>query len=354
MYHVGVWQAVQELGLGVSGLVGTSIGALAAAAMAMGSDDTLEALVGALSLESMVSLPKSDQMTLDTALALVQSVVARKGLDTTPLRRLLTDRIDEAVIRSSGLDFGLVTVNLSDLAPRELFLDQMDPGSLIDYLMATTAFPGFESPRIDGKRYLDGGLYDNIPFDLARRRGYRRILVSDVSGVGITRKTDPAGTITASVRNSIRMGGVFDFDPVFLADYRRLGYLDTLKTFGRLGGQHYFLESGSAADPVLEAAALMVEVPRIAVYTAESLAEAVEARRKAVEARVAELAGDESRDLAALLRTSGALLTFAGPPYQTWRLLEELFPGRGGDALRSTLARLHPPLRDAAPFFSSR
>jgi len=363
VYHLGVWKALKELGIRVDGVVGTSIGALVAALLAQGAEDALEVIVGSLSLGSLLNLPpelladgqlKIDGASLDTLRNLTRSVVEKKGLDTAPLRRLLVDRVDEEAIRRSGVDLGLVTINLSEFSPREVFLEDMAPGSLVDYLMASSAFPGFEPPVIQGQRYLDGGLYDNVPYAVARRRGWRRLVVSDISGVGVNRKPDVEGAVTAWGRNSIKMGGVLDFDRGFLNDYQALGHLDTLRTFGRLHGRWYFLEleeGHPSRDDGLEEAALVLEVPRIRRWTRTALAEAVTDARAAVQDEVAaQLGGPGLPELMDLLRSATAVRSFGGPAYRTWLLLGELFPGRTGRILRQSLARLHPALDRAAAY----
>jgi predicted acylesterase/phospholipase RssA len=358
VYHWGVWKGLKELGIGVKAMMGTSIGALGAALLAQGAEDSLEVLVGSLGLDSLVSLPSDlmrdgrpqlDRATLPAARALVRTVLEKRGLDTAPLRAFLTEHVNEAAIRASGVDLGVVTVNLTDLSPLRVFLDQMEPGRLVDYLMASAAFPGFESPVINGKRYVDGGLYDNIPYAMARARGYRKLIVSDVSGVGLNRKPRVEGTVTAYIRNSIKMGGPFEFDPGFLEQFRALGYLDTLRTFGRLEGGSYFLVPDSGPpEPGLEAAAQVFEVDRVQAYRRDELARLVRSQRDKAEARLADLLGTSGRAaLAARLLKDGGLSAFQGGAYQTWRLIEELFPGPGGQALRKSLSRLTPQLASA-------
>jgi len=392
VYHLGVWRALQELGVEVEAFVGTSIGALVAAYLAQGADRALADLIRTIGPSSILELPpglgadgewRLDRQTLPAVRDWVGNLIAKRGLDTGPLRRLLAETLDEAALRASGLDLGLVTVGLADLSPRELFLDQIEAGRLVDYLMASSAFPGFELPQIDGRRYLDGGLHDNIPFALARRRGYRRLIVSDISGAGRNRKIEVEGTTTVYIRNSIRMGGVLDFDRTFLDEFQTLGYLDTLRAIGRLDGWSYFvrpdpgfwtrlgpadegppLPPAVALDPRralarLEAAARAVETPRIALHTPASLAAEVEARRRAEEGRARALAsGAEGPQalaaLAALVRGEVTTRSFRGGPYFTWCLIGCLFPGSAGRALRNRLRALFPDLALALDWFERR
>ena len=95
---------------------------------------------------------------------------------------------------------------------------------------------------------MDGGLYDNVPFRMARKRGYRKIILVDISGIGFNRRLKTEGTQTVYIKNSVDMGNAFDFDPIFIDRFWQLGYLDTMRTFGRLVGYQFFIEPNEQAE----------------------------------------------------------------------------------------------------------
>lgn len=68
------------------------------------------------------------------------------------------------------MKFGLVTVCLSDKEAKQVFIDEIPKGELIDYLMATSSLPVFKRAKIDNKSYLDGGVYDNCPVEMLEKR----------------------------------------------------------------------------------------------------------------------------------------------------------------------------------------
>lgn len=387
VYHIGVWKALRELGIEVNAFFGASIGAIIAAFLAQGSDEVLEDIGRSITIDNVLALPdeltedgevKLDRESLSSARELFRSIMDRKGLDTSPLRKTITSRLDETGIRKSGRDLGIVTVNLSDLEPRQVYLEDMEAGRLVDYLMASAAFPGFEQTVIDGKKYVDGGIYDNIPYKMARQRGYRRIIVSDISGAGRNRKPSIEGSVTAYIKNSIAMGGVLDFNRDFLDSFTRLGYLDAMRTFGRYTGYSYFLEEGSKDKKgaaaltaramalgerpdfpesmcrdrdllikYLECAATILGVERIAVYNRESLAAAIVGKRQADEDRIGAALAPEhgSRStIASTLREVVANRHFAESPYYYWRLVEECFPNQAGALLSKALESFSPEL----------
>lgn len=377
VYHIGVWKALRELDIQVDAFMGTSIGAIIAALLAQGAYAELEEFGRTINLGSVVALPAGEKDGLAAFRSFMASLKENRGVDTAPLRRILAASIDEAAIRASGRDLGVVTVNLSDLKPTEIFLEDMAPGQLVDYLMASSAFPGFEQPIIEGKRFLDGGLVDNIPYELARKRGWKRVIVSDISGLGRNRKPDFDGGITVYIRRSIRQGSVFDFSPEFIGSFTRLGYLDTLRAFGRYDGHFYFVEpspSGEAALAAaggvpdaallpadlrchrlpqlagLECAAMILSVDRIRPYTYAELERAVHEQRRVAGDKlaryIAELQADGRavRKLVSLLRAAVAEEVFDECPWWYWRLSGEFLPGTAGAVLRASLEALLPEL----------
>jgi NTE family protein len=262
VYHIGVWKALRELGVDIGAVVGNSIGAIIGAFIAQGAHDALEDIGKQIGLDYVLNIPEelieNGELSINLSkwnatLQLYKSFARKKGLDTSPLRELLESHIDEKKIRSGPTDFGLVTFNVTDMEPREVFLEKMEPGEMVNYIIASATVPGFERTEIAGKKYIDGGVFDNIPFAMARSRGYTNFIVVDISGAGVNRRPDLVGTRTVYIKNSINMGGLLDFDRKFIADYSRLGYLDTLRVFGRLRGMSYFITPDPAMEKRFEA-----------------------------------------------------------------------------------------------------
>lgn len=394
VYHIGVWRALRELNIPVNAFIGASIGAVVAAFLAQGKDAELEEFGRTIEVDNVLNLPpellREGMLSLKSesvsgVLKLLRQFVENKGLDTSPFRRLISEHINESAIRASGNDLGIMTMNLSSLEPEEVYIEQMRPGTLIDYLMASSAFPGFENPQIEGKRYVDGGVYDNIPYEMARKRGYRRIIISDVSGIGRNRQPKIEDSITIYIKNSLDMGSVFDFDREFLDKYRQLGYLDTMRLFGRYFGYRYFLKPATTGLECLqpsedlqfpsanasicsvghnrlpaymrhernwdlaamECAAMILGVERLRVYSLDEFSALITERRNAVDMRIAQLkAGSERslRNLAPVLRQTIARREFIECPYYYCRLIDEVFPPSAASVLRKALERLNAEL----------
>lgn len=251
IYHIGAWKALKELGVEVNAFIGNSIGAIIAGFLAQGNEEKLYFIGDNITMDYLIKIPeqfiengelKMNLKHLSSFGSFYSEIFTNGGFDTSPLKKLLDESLDEDLIREKGFDLGVVTFNISDLKAKNIFLEEMEEGTVIDYLMASSAFPGFHNPIIKGKKYIDGGVYDNIPYGLAKSRGYKRIIIIDISGMGVNKRPNIEGTETIYIKNSINMGGVLDFNRDFLSRFSELGYLDTMKTFGVLKGRGYFIE----------------------------------------------------------------------------------------------------------------
>jgi len=257
-YQIGAWRAFRELGLRFHAIVGASVGALNGALMAQGAYDAAIELWRSVTIDRIVAVPPSLARTQRNPAShnrfasfaeLNRFILRNHGLDAQPLRDLIHRSVDEPFIRSSGVDFGITTYELTNLKALSIFLEEIPEGLLADYLLASASFPAFHATEIQGKRFTDGGVFDNVPYRMARSRGYRRIIVVDISGLGVNRKPDVVGSETVYIKNSMEMGSIFDLNQEFIRRFMELGYLDTMRVFGRYEGIRYFV----SPDPELAA-----------------------------------------------------------------------------------------------------
>jgi NTE family protein len=171
----------------------------------------------------------------------VKKIIKQKGLDIEPLKDLIEKVVDEESIRSSEIDFGLVTVSLSDWKPMELYVKDIEEGKIGDYLLASSFLPGFKPQILDGKKFLDGGFYDNLPINLMAMKGYKEIIAVELNAIAIEQPIKDKELVIRRIRPSGDVGRLLEFDKERSRNNLIMGYLDTMKSYGKCQGSAYYL-----------------------------------------------------------------------------------------------------------------
>jgi len=244
-YEIGVWKALLELNIPIKAVTGTSVGALNGAMIVQGDYDLAYEVWTNLSIENVINVEKEVVAAREgkkrvSIINTIKNLITNGGLDITPLKEMLRRIIDEKKIRESNIDFGIVTFSLSDFKPVELFKEEIPQGQLVDYLLASACFPAFKPHEIDKKKFIDGGVYDNIPLNLILKKDVKDIIVVDISGIGLVRKINKKDLNIIQIKNSEELGGILEFDSERSKRNIEIGYLDTLKVFGKLKGYKYY------------------------------------------------------------------------------------------------------------------
>ncbi|REK76105.1 patatin-like phospholipase family protein [Paenibacillus paeoniae] len=257
-YHMGVVKAYQEAGQTFDAITGTSIGALNGAVIAQGDFEIGYQVWERLDAQSIFDISDEEyrllmRRKLDTAAlrhlaARTKGLIADRGMDTRKMRQLIEFLIDESRLRGAGVDFGLVTVSLSDRAPLELYKEDIPQGRVMEYLMASAAFPGFQTTYIDDKAFIDGGLYDNCPINMLARKGYTNIVAVRTFGLGIMRKIRYPGLTITTVSPSEPLGGMMSFNPEAIRRSMNMGYYDALRQLKGLQGRTYCIDIGALTE----------------------------------------------------------------------------------------------------------
>src|SRR5262245_30993920 len=246
MAHAGAWRAIEEAGLPIFELIGTSIGGLVAACLAGG-------LAWPRLYEVAMALKKPDIVTLNRWTLLLNGIRQPSVFQGETLRRYIESVIP--VHEFADLDLP-VSMNAVDLESGRMdwfgAAGRMDV-PLVDAIYATCALPLFYPPAvIDDTYYVDGGLRDGLPIQLAADRGATLILAIDV-GAGEVRDsgdTVAKGLVAIHHRTAEIMG--FARKRAQLENWKgpRLIYvrprLDEYSTFD-FGRTEFFLEEGYRA-----------------------------------------------------------------------------------------------------------
>ncbi|MBR5640628.1 MAG: patatin-like phospholipase family protein [Firmicutes bacterium] len=249
-YEMGVWQALTELGVQIDMVCGTSIGAMNAYIVALGSYEKAR--------DMWLSMKTEEVFDFDHALQ-------EGGGRFTGIKDILMADFPEDEVRASKTDFGLCTVKLNEegsmdpdtWTPLYLWKEDIPEGKLMDYVLAScSCYPVVKPYEIDGTKYLDGGFYDYIPVRMALDKGAERIIAVNLEAVGLVQGGDieKAGARLTMIEPSDELGNFVVFDPANTRRIMRMGYLDTMKIYGAFDGQRYTFMKGSMDQRSLAAA----------------------------------------------------------------------------------------------------
>jgi len=161
--HLGVLQVLEEAGIPVGLLAGTSMGGMVAGLYAAGVP--LPDIVDAAKTTGIMDLASADR--------------AWRGLfNHKKLAALLAELLGRQDVNFEDLRIPAAVV-AADVETNEVVV--LDKGPLIPALIATSAVPLLFSPvRHQGRWLVDGGTLNNLPVDIARRMGADRVLAVSV------------------------------------------------------------------------------------------------------------------------------------------------------------------------------
>jgi NTE family protein len=181
--HVGAWRALEEAGVRVTEIMGTSIGALVGAVIAGGVEhERLQGLARALQ--------KTDIVVLNRWAMLFNGIRQSSVFRDDVFRRYLESVLPAGGWEDLNLPLSMNAVDL-ELGVEEWFgAGGRADMSLLDAVYASCALPVFYPPaQIGGRYYVDGGVLAALPIERAAQRGADRIIAIDV-GAGARQDAD--------------------------------------------------------------------------------------------------------------------------------------------------------------------
>lgn len=266
-YEIGVWQALRELDIPIHIVTGTSVGALNGCLVAQDKFDDAVKIWEEMETHKVFDVEENDR-------------IRRFNTGTTGLEDVIRTYADETALRDSKIQFGLVTVQLPDMTPHELFVEDIPEGMLHDLIRASASFfPALAATDIDGMKFMDGGYHDVMPVDLAMQKNPDHMIAVYLDGAGILRRKsiENAKQTLKSFRLiecRWNLGKILDFDTDNSKRIMRLGYLDAMKSFDRYEGVKYTFEKGQFSPHQLkgaEAAADVFDLDPTIIYDRETL-----------------------------------------------------------------------------------
>ncbi len=303
-YEAGVWKAILDLKIDIQGFAGTSIGAINSAMILQDDFDRFYELWTTISFNDI--LPEiedidthKDIFSPQNLFALAAEYLKEGGLDSSMLRSSLMDFVDVERVYRSPKDLGIVTFDLASMKPMVIFKDEIRKEKLVDYLCASANFPIFKTKNLDGKKFIDGGVYDNMPMNMLVNRGYDHLILVDINTIGAYKSVEyPENVYIKVIRASGDLGGIFDFNKQRIRGNIVLGYLDTMKAFHRLVGNEYFFRLSAFNELMLnfdletirglEIAAKTYEMDRLKIYKASDFLKELYAKHIAAKEKLNE------------------------------------------------------------------
>ena len=253
-YHLGAVKALKENGYEIGAYVGTSIGSFNAAVLAQGDFERLynKWYDGSTSLgidleeKELTKLlsKKIDFSGFKYWAKFFSDSVHNKGIDASKLKALYDEFIDENKLRKSNLDYGLVTVSLTDKKPVYLYKEQIPEGLVADYVLASSYLPVFKQDKLikDDKIYIDGGFYDNCPVSMLKKKGYTDIIEIKTNALGVSRKIDKKGLNIITISPSKELGSILFSDNKLVRANMQMGYFDAIRVIkGYIGDKFYIV-----------------------------------------------------------------------------------------------------------------
>lgn len=239
-YEIGVWKALRILNIKYDIVTGTSVGALNGLlmtqktyykALKIWKNINLKTLFGENAIES-----NNNKEVLNMY---KDNFLKNGGMDYKNLENLISKSINYKKFYKSNINYGLVTYNLTNLKPLQIEKNNIPKEKLKDYVMASAAcFPAFKQKTIDNKKYIDGGVYDNLPISFAINLGADEIIAIDLNAPGRKKLINKNIKIT-TIKPNNKLSNFLNFNKKESIKNIKYGYNDTMKIYNKLEGNKY-------------------------------------------------------------------------------------------------------------------
>ena len=249
--HIGVLSVLEEAGIPIDAIAGTSAGAMIGAAYCAG-----------------VEIPQLLEHAKDGGWwQISRPTWPRHGLlSFEKMEHWITDMIGDVDIRDLKIPFAAVATDIE--TGERVILREGPVGKVI---RASCSVPGIVAPmEYQGRLLCDGGISDNLPDYAARSLGADYVIGVDVFAPAFRTFLGPAGALLAAVETLVQHagGGDLDADCLIVPNLVRTSYI-------RLSKYRDFIEAGEQAawemlPTIREALAEQDELARHPLVTNQS------------------------------------------------------------------------------------
>ncbi len=167
--HIGVIKVLEEEGVPIDGIVGTSVGALIGALYCGG--------IKTNKIELMADEIGWSDLTNVSATSIVGLLMVEKLLSTEKMEEYIKKNIGDKQFHELRIPFACVATDLKT-GEKIIFRE----GDVASAARASATIPGIFTPvEYRHRQLVDGGLVDNIPTDIAKMLGADLIIAVDIS-----------------------------------------------------------------------------------------------------------------------------------------------------------------------------
>ncbi len=176
-YELGVWKAIKELGLDkyVTAVAGASIGAMNAMLFAQDNYEGALEMWREVTIEKLLPINNRDLIKKGVTLAIGSKTleVVRKhmpklleqgNVPTDGAIDIINRYMDMERLKRTEISCYVACTEIIEFKAEYFKINDYDEQTAKDMLLASASLPMiYESAEILGKKYIDGGLVDNIP-----------------------------------------------------------------------------------------------------------------------------------------------------------------------------------------------
>ncbi len=238
-YEVGVFKALRKLHMKFDIVTGVSIGSINGAFYVANEYKKCLKMWQKITTSDLFDVAIGSKMSKEDIKLLVKQM-STGGISFSNAYNFLKKNINEEKVRKSKIDYGLVTVSLTNKKPRFLTKEQIPYGKLVDYICASSiCYPFVQAQDINDESFIDGGFYDGIPINLAIDMGATEILAVDLSVLAINKKPKDKNIKVDVIKMKDKTPLTLTFTKEYANKNIKYGYNDTMKHFNKLDGKFY-------------------------------------------------------------------------------------------------------------------
>lgn len=238
-YEVGVFKALRKLHMKFDIVTGVSIGSINGAFYVANEYKKCLKMWQKITTSDLFDVAIGSKMSKEDIKLLVKQM-STGGISFSNAYNFLKKNINEEKVRKSKIDYGLVTVSLTNKKPRFLTKEQIPYGKLVDYICASSiCYPFVHAQDINDESFIDGGFYDGIPINLAIDMGATEILAVDLSVLAINKKPKDKNIKVDVIKMKDKTPLTLTFTKEYANKNIKYGYNDTMKHFNKLDGKFY-------------------------------------------------------------------------------------------------------------------